>query len=79
MELKPEKLHEVFPEVKGKIEKFEGKPIFKIGDYTVEYDFAKGYTSYETELSRVEGIDTKRDETSTSPLYGGFYSGNIWS
>lgn len=80
MELKPEKLHKVFPEVKGKIEKFEGQPIFKIGDYTVEYDFVKGYaSSYETELNRVEGIDTKRDETFTSPLYGGFYSGNIWS
>ena len=49
MELKPEKLHEVFPEVKGKIEKFEGKPIFKVGDYTVEYDFTRGYITYQEE------------------------------
>ena len=80
MELRPEKLKEVFPNIDGKIEKFEGQPIFKVGDYVVEYDFSKqGMAYYEEELNRVEGIETSKDETFTSPLYGGFYSGNIWS
>ncbi|HHG73614.1 MAG TPA: hypothetical protein ENK22_01010 [Persephonella sp.] len=71
MELKPEKLHEVFPEVKGKIEKFEGKPIFKIGDYTVEYDFTRGYITYQEE----SGSKTL-DDCTLSPNYT-FCAGNI--
>lgn len=78
MELKPDKIWEVFPEIKGKIEKFEG--LFKVGDYTLNYEIVKGEAAYyEEELRRIEGIDTSRDDTFTSPLYGGFYSGNIWS
>jgi hypothetical protein len=80
MELRPDKLKDVFPEITRKIEKFEGKPLFKIGDYTVEYDFSKGYASYyEEEFNKIGEVDTSRDETFTSPLYGGFYSGNIWN
>ncbi|MDQ7056411.1 MAG: hypothetical protein Q9M89_08175 [Persephonella sp.] len=81
IELKPDKIWKVFPEIKGKIERFEGKTLFKVGDYTLNYEIVKGKNTeyYEEELKRVEGIDTSRDETFTSPLYGGIYSGNIWS
>ncbi|ADC89488.1 hypothetical protein Thal_0855 [Thermocrinis albus DSM 14484] len=37
MELKPDKIWEVFPEIKGKVERFE--KLFKVGDYTLQYNF----------------------------------------
>ena len=38
MELKPDKIKEVFPEIDGDIEKFEDKSIFKVGDFVLEYN-----------------------------------------
>ena len=71
MELKPDKLHEIFPEVRGKIEKFEGQPVFKVGDYTVEYDFTKEYVYYYE-----EDKNTTLDDCTLSPNYT-FCAGNI--
>jgi len=72
MELKPEKLKEIFPEIRGNIETFGSKSVFKIGDFTVEYDFAKGYTSSYYD----EDKNTTLDDCTLSPNYT-FCAGNI--
>jgi len=71
MELKPDKLNQIFPDLQGKIERFEGLQIFKIGDYTVEYDFTKGYTYYDDNDER-----KTLDDCILSPNYT-FCAGNI--
>ncbi|WP_457622961.1 hypothetical protein [Persephonella sp.] len=37
MELKPDKIKNVFPEISGKIEKFDGETIFRVGNFVLEY------------------------------------------
>lgn len=79
MELTPDKISELFPEIKGKVEKFGGR-FFKVGDYTLDYEI--GF-EYETAVSNED--ETKRGtedrhynkDKFISPVYD-IYVNNAW-
>ena len=74
MEFKPDKVKEIFPEIKeNKIEKFSDNiNIFKIGDYTIEYSFLgrDNFIYYEDYNRNI------LDDCTLSPNYT-FCAGNI--
>ncbi|ADC90225.1 hypothetical protein Thal_1597 [Thermocrinis albus DSM 14484] len=70
MELKPDKIWEVFPEIKGKVERFER--LFKVGDYTLEYRFFQGIAN----ASYVYEDDDDARKKRLHPIYD-IYASNI--
>ncbi|MBK3333387.1 hypothetical protein GWK41_09955 [Persephonella atlantica] len=48
MELKPDKIKNVFPEISGNIEKFEDKTIFRVDDFVLEYNIPPEINVYIT-------------------------------
>ncbi|RMA95993.1 hypothetical protein [Hydrogenothermus marinus] len=68
MELTPDKIKEVFPDIDGKVERFNN--IFKVGDYFLYYEFIKSEPDFYYEE------DDEKD-TKTDPAYS-YLIYNIW-